>query len=608
MQDKIGSWGQLFGLILGWIAVSALIVVGLHQAGILAAGVWPAAAVMSGLSLVGVLLLALMGQSGLPTDLLLAGRAVPAAWNGLAVMAQWAGGAVFFGYAGLVWGTPAQAYGLAVGWSVGFLLMGVLFVPYLRRSGAPTLPDFLARRFPGPLPRALSAFLLAVGVLVLLAGAFTTAGLFAARVFGSTIPGIGYEEGVIAAMAVVLLGAGAGGMRSLTLVQAGAGVLVILAFVVPALWLSWEVTGQPVPQLGAASLAGELDALERRFSLMRTFETPALGAGFVTGVLSMALLTASGPASLTRFVTTPTVSDARASLSWALFFIALILVMAPTYAVFAKADLLSAFGDVRGALAFDGMPPFMTRWSDMPGQGLLVCGAPVNEYDAIRAACGEAKRGFGPADLTVPPDIVLLMTPELTGMPYVLGGLLMAGGLAAILSTAGGFAYTLGASLAHDLFAEPPEPGESGLRAGPLRLFVATGIAVAGYLALVPGVLAPGLVGWAVAAMGAGLFPALVLAIWDARSTSAGASAAMVMGAGLAVLYTILAGYGPDLNPGSGDEVVWFGLAPEAAALLAVPAALALGALISRLTPAPGDAARDEIEGLRTAGRDLGEP
>jgi len=553
MRDLIESWGQLFAWVVGLLAILAAATAAIEAADLGAPAVL---GLMAGLPLVGYAVLAIVGRSGLLGDLFVAGRAVPGDWNGLALMAQWAGGTVLFGYVGLLIGSGAEAFAYALGWSAGFFLMGVLFAPYLNKSGALTLAHFFVRRYGGAVPQALAVVLVIIGMVVLLAGALVGAGTFAEAALRPIFPEVGYPVGVIGAVAMILIVTMTGGMRSLTLAQAAQGIVILVGVLVPAIWISSVETGMPVPILGASGLGTALGGLEDAAGAARHLDAGMLQAGSggaeaAARALSLAFATAALPAMLLRFLTTPTIRDARRSAAWGLFFALLLLLTLPALAIFAKAGILDA-------------------------------GMRLPQGD-------ESVQGIG----------LLVGLPAREGLPLLVSGLLLAGAIAALISTAAGLLLTLGNSLAHDLFVKSAEASEVSRRAGAVRLFLVIGAGIAGYLALSPGILPMNAVFWALTVMGAGLFPALVLAVWDERSTGAGAAVAMVTGAGLAGVYLAVATIGPDLVGNTGDERLWLGVPGDAAALFGVPAGLVAGCLVSRVTPAPSAATLDFIDDMR---------
>lgn len=606
MRDVIGSWGQLLVWVVAVLAIAVAAGIGAGVAGLGPASMLLAVIVLPLLLYAG---LGLAGASGLLGDMFVAGRAVPAGWNGLAAGAQWATGTVFLGYVGFLFLEGHDAFALALGWSAGFVLLGVLVAPYINKSGALTLPDLFARRYGGGVARVLAALVVVGGSVLLLAAALAATSLVLVRVLAPHLPWLSYQIGVAVALLTVFLVLVPGGMRSLSLAQAAQGAVLLIGFLLPAVAVAYLVTGTPVPQLAAVDFAEALRGLEQGGAVPSHFEAFAptasgdpvdSGWDFTALALSVAIATAALPPLVSRFATTASVRDARRSAVWALFFVVILVITAPAFAVLARFAILDGFAAGGGAIPFDAMPAWLVEWGRAPGFTVTVCGAPPVDAATVAAACGEgAGGGFGFADLAIAPDTLLLMLPDVVGLPPVVGALLVAGALAAILSSAGGFGLTAAASLANDLFAGSTRDSEPGQRVWAFRFFVLLVAAAAGWLASVPWIMPAGLVGWALGVTGAALLPPLVLAVWDERSTAAGASAAIVTGAGLALLHILLAEFGPDFARLSGDEVRWLGLGAGAAAVIATPVALVVGLLVSRLTPAPDPARLDFIEEMR---------
>jgi cation/acetate symporter len=433
-------------------------------------------------------------------------------------------------------------------------------------------------------------------------------GLIAQWVIAPELPWFGYAGGVWLAAALVVICAIPGGMLSVTWTQIAQGVLILIGFVVPAVWISTVGTGMPLPSLALsepmgviANLDAALGTAETHGAVLRGWAVGETGPVSILALLACVMIgTASLPQLLVRGMTTPTVRGARLSMGWSLVFVTAVVLTIPAYALFAKAGLLGLFAS-DGVLAYDAIPGWMLHWSGVGGDLLTICGAPVGDAVTAQGLCGpERAGGITYGDLVFRSEFLVLALPELAAMPVAILVLLVAGGFAAALSSATGLAQTLANSLGHDVVRGmmAPEMGPRQ-RVTTIKALVVAIVLIAGNIALVPPSDLAVMLAWALSLAGAGLFAALALGIWDRRTTGAGAAAGMVIGFGLTLLYIVVATFGPDLVRDTGDEASWFGIGSEAAGAFGIPAALVTTWLVSRLTPAPDDEIEDFIEDMR---------
>lgn len=603
-QDSGAGAGSAFAIIFGAIlaAVGAAILAIVFR-------------VPSDWVVLGALGLAAIGFMGIGTatgsrlimDHLVAGRSIPAPLNGLAAMAHWLTGAVFFAFAGLLYDLGHDALALVLGWTGGFVLIAVLIAPYLHKSGALTVPDFLGRRYGGAMPRLLGVFIALVASGGLLVAQLQVAGTVVERAAAPVLPALGYQTGMWLSAAVVLLCAYPGGMRSVSWMQIAQGALILGGLIAPAVWMATGLAGMPVPQLALGEVLGTVGTAEAALGLTPGHAAAFAASGpgdpiadrwdFLAIALAVMIGTAASPALLPRFVTTPRVSGARASAGWALLLAAVLLTTLPAYAIFARYEILTAFADGGGALAAEALPAWLIGW---PGDMLAICGAAAPDAAAVTTACGGAPVTL--VDLDFAPEFLVIALPEMAGMGPVATLLLVVAGFAAALSSAGGLAMALAATLSHDLghrmLDTEMAPAHRVTLARILLVLVLLG---AGYLAAQRGAGAVEVIGFALSLAGGGLFAAIVLGIWDRRTTGPGAAAGMVTGFGIALVYQLGATLGPDTVAASGDELSWLGLPAGAAGLMGAAAALVVTWLVSRLTPAPGPAAEDFIDEMRVA-------
>ena len=487
-----------------------------------------------------------------------------------------------------------------MGWTGGYVLLALLLAPYLRKFGAYTVPDFLGTRYGGNLPRLL-------GIVVLFAASSTyvTAQIYASGIIASRFLGIDFQYAVFAGLAGILVCSMLGGMRAVTWTQVAQYIILITAYLLPAIWMSYVKTGVPVPQLMYGSILGDITAMEQTLGVAKSHVEPFTHytpRDFFFLIFCLMVGTASLPHILMRFFTTPTVREARRSVAWSLFFIFLLYFTAPAYAAFAKFNVMDMFVQAGGVLAYDQIPDWMYRWGNIDGNALIkICGVAVTDQAAVMAACGADKAaGFGFPDLTLGKDMIVLSTPEIANMPWFVIGLVGAGGFAAALSTADGLLLAIANALSHDIYYKMIDPKADTRR----RLFVAKTLLLA--VAVGAALLAQtkpsdilSMVAWAFSLAAAGLFAPLVLGVWDARTTRQGAIWGIILGFGATLFYLVGNVYGFDLAKGSGDELNWFDVKSISAGIFGIPISFIVTYGVSRMTPAPSQEMQDFVRRLR---------
>jgi cation/acetate symporter len=470
-----------------------------------------------------------------------AGRQVPAVFNGMATAADWMSGASFVAMAGGIYFGGHGYLAFVVGWTGGYVLVSSLLAPYLRKFGCYTVPDFIGTRYGGNLAR-----LCAVIVLVVASFTYVTAQINATGTIASRALQIPFAFGVWFGLLGILLCSMLGGMRAVTWTQVAQYIVLIIAYLVPVIWMSNVQGFGIIPQLvygDAVQRVTELEALHQVGVLkptepvagMSALVTPHVAAGglveswkFVTLVACMMLGTASLPHILMRYFTTPSVKAARRSVAWSLLFIFLLYFTAPALATFTKLQILDpelATGIIGKAVADVQAFDWVQKWSsvgflkvvDSNGDGIVQ----INEF---------FMRG----------DIVVLATPEIAGLPYVVSGLVAAGGMAAAMSTADGLLLAIANALSHDLYYKMIDPkADTRTRLIVARvLLIVIGAAGAAVASLrLTGIL--GAVAWAFDFAMSGLFFPLVLGIWWKRANRAGAIAGMALGFGAGTWYLV---------------------------------------------------------------------
>jgi len=561
----------------------------------------------------------IMSRTAQVSEYYVAGRSVPAIYNGMATGADWMSGASFVGMAGTLFVLGYDGLSFVLGWTGGYVLVAVLLAPYLRKFGAYTVPDFLGTRYGGNAARL-------VGIIVLFACSFTyiTAQVYASGIIASQFLGIAFEWAVFAGLAGILVCSMLGGMKAVTWTQVAQYIVLIVAYLLPAIWMSTLLTGVPLPQLTYGQALSQVAEYEQILGVAKAHVAPFTTYSpkdYFFLIFCLMVGTASLPHILMRFFTTPTVREARKSVAWSLFFIFLLYFTAPAYAAFSKLNLMSLFANAEGLkLAFDQVPAWMLSWGSIEGHQLVtICGQKAASLDAIREACvavaqkafvdggGAADAfdaatvtGFSYADLRLNNDMIVLSTPSIAGMPIWVVGLVGAGGFAAALSTADGLLLAIANALSHDIYYKMIDPKADSKR----RLMVAKVLLVvvalaAAFLARTKPADILSMVAWAFSIAAAGLFAPLVLGVWWKRTTSAGAILGMIAGFCVTMYYLIGNVYGFDFVKGTGDEIKWFGVAAISSGIFGVPVAFIVTFIVSLVTPAPSQEMQEFVDKLR---------
>jgi cation/acetate symporter len=568
-----------------------------------------------------------------------AGRRVPAFYNGMATGADWMSAASFVGMAGTLFLLGYDGLAWVLGWTGGYVLVAVLVGPYLRKFGAYTVPDFMSFRFGGNFARFLA-------VIVLVACSFTyvTAQIFGTGIIASRFLGMSFEIAVFVGLVGILLCSMLGGMRAVTWTQIAQYIVLIVAYLTPIVILSMKQYGIPIPQLTYGQAIADITAREGQMlkdglatvanlkphTQPWTTYTPL---NFFAIILCMMVGTASLPHILMRYFTTPSVREARQSVAWSLFFIFLLYFSAPAYAAFSK---LEVYTNIIGRDVAE-IRPWMFTWGEL---GLIqVCGKNAAGLQAVLDACKAAGTGVVRLqDFTINTDVIVLSTPEIAGLPYVISGLVAAGGLAAALSTADGLLLAIANALSHDIYykmIDPNAPTVKRLMVARILLLIVAIAAAATASTRPADILA--MVGWAFSLAMAGNFPALVMGIWWKRATTAGAIAGIIGGFGIAIFYLVCTRYFPGYgvayfgmssltNPAGApliadmakamaapnamdtwvaashplaSRVGWFGLTNIAAGLIGMPVGFALIYVVSLVTKEPSKELQGFIDEIR---------
>jgi cation/acetate symporter len=524
----------------------------------------------------------------------LAGRQVPAVFNGMATAADWMSGASFVAMAGGIYFGGYGYLAFVVGWTGGYVLVASLMAPYLRKFGCYTVPDYIGTRYGGNTAR-----LMAVIVLVVASFTYVTAQINATGTIASRALEIPFEFGVWFGLLGILLCSMLGGMRAVTWTQVAQYIVLIVAYLTPVIWMSNKQGFGIIPQFAygdAVARLAELEVLQKvgelkavaSFAGLKALSVHHSVAGssamdswkFVTLTFAMMAGTASLPHVLMRYFTTPSVKAARQSVAWSLLFIFLLYFTAPALATFTKLQVLDpnlATGIIGKAFADVQALDWIQKWSnvgflkiiDSNGDGILQ----INEF---------FMRG----------DIVVLATPEIAGLPYVISGLVAAGGMAAAMSTADGLLLAIANALSHDLYYKMIDPQADTRRRLIAARVLLIGIGIAGALVAslkLTSIL--GAVAWAFDFAASGLFFPLVLGIWWKRANGPGAIAGMVCGFAAGTAYLIYVRFL------GGDP--WIGIDHLRFGIIGMPVSLIAMVAVTLMTKEPDAETRAMVDDMR---------
>ncbi len=477
-----------------------------------------------------------------------AGRSVPAFYNGMATGADWMSAASFIGMAGSLYFGGYGGLAFVLGWTGGYVLVSILMAPYLRKFGQFTVPDFFSARYGGNLARGLAVVVLITASFTYVVAQIVGVGIITARFLD-----IPFQVACFVGLLGILLCSMLGGMKAVTWTQVAQYIILIIAYLIPVVVLSAKVTGVPIPQIMYGQALEKIEALEKTFGIAQPYAsafTDAKGAysptamwNFFALILCLMVGTASLPHILMRYFTTPSVKQARDSVAWSLFFIFLLYFTAPAYAAFAK---LEVYQHVIGQ-PIASLPAWVSSWGSI---GLVGACDGANAAQTFALCKGVTGNGDGILQLSefrLHTDAVVLATPEIAGLPYVISGLVAAGGLAAALSTADGLLLAIANALSHDIYYKMIDPNADTKRRLIIsRVLLGLVALVAAYVAGTLGADILFLVSWAFSMAAAGLFAGLVLGIWWKRAGDAAGIWGIIVGFGLCMFFLIATEfYGP---------------------------------------------------------------
>lgn len=627
----------------------------------------------------------IMSRTTDASEYYVAGRRVPAVYNGMATGADWMSAASFIGMAGTLYLNGYSGLAFIMGWTGGYCLVALFLAPYLRKFGQFTIPDFLGERYGGNLPRL-------IGVLAAILCSFTyvVAQIYGVGIITTRLTGVAFEIGIFLGLGGILVCSFLGGMRAVTWTQVAQYIILIIAYMIPVIWLGMKQSNVPVPQVAygykleqvtareaalikdpkelevikvyqdraaalgeklkdpKAALAADKAAAEKTVADLKAANAPAaeisaaekalaalpkdeaaaktawtraktaaegrakpLGGmprhaqqfsgdpngdaaaktsydtsrrNFLALIFCLMVGTAALPHILMRYYTTPSVKEARDSVTWSLFFIFLLYFTAPALAVLVKFEVFN----VLVGTPFDKLPAWISSWQRVDPTLLSV--VDLNKDNILQLG-----------EITIGGDIVVLATPEIGGLPYVISGLVAAGGLAAALSTADGLLLTIANALSHDLYYKMIDPNASTARRVTLSKILLLVVALlAAFVASQKPADILFLVSAAFSFAAAAFFPALVLGIFWKRATGIAASLGMVAGLGITFYYMVTTQpWMRGLFGVTSPVELWFGIQPISAGIFGVPLGFLVIIVVSLITPAPNARIQELVEHVR---------
>jgi cation/acetate symporter len=554
--------------------------------------------------------ISIWARAGSTKEFYVAGGGISPLANGMATAADWMSAASFISMAGIISFAGYDGAVYLMGWTGGYVLLALLLAPYLRKFGKFTVPDFIGERYYSNTARTVAVFCALIVSFTYVAGQMRGVGLVFSRFLEVDI-----NTGVIIGMIIVLFYAVLGGMKGITYTQVAQYCGLIFAFMVPAIFISIQMTGNVIPQLGmGGTVVGEgnvylLDKLNG-LSTELGFAEYTSGSKSMIDVFAITLAlmvgTAGLPHVIVRFFTVKKVKDARKSAGWALLLIAILYTTAPAVSVFAKTNLIETVSNKEYAT----MPVWFTNWEktgllkfeDKNGDGKIQYYNDKSKNEEFLAA--QAAKGFKGSELTIDNDIMVLANPEIAQLPNWVIALVAAGALAAALSTAAGLLLVISSSVSHDLIKKMINPNIS--EKGELwaaRGSAAVAVVIAGYFGINPPGFVAAVVALAFGLAAASFFPAIILGIFHKKMNKEGAVAGMIVGLLLMLFYMLKFKFG--LFDG-GKEAVdglkaswWFGISPEGFGTIAMIVNFIVAFVVNSFTPAPPQHVQDIVENIR---------
>ena len=569
--------------------------------------------------------IAIWARAGSTSEFYAAGGSIHPVTNGMATAADWMSAASFISMAGLI---ANMGYGgglFLMGWTGGYVLLACLLAPYLRKFGKFTVPSFIGDRFYSKTASTVAVICLLTASITYIIGQMTGVGVAFSRFLG-----VSSEMGIYIGMGIVFAYAVFGGMKGITYTQVAQYIVLILAYTVPAIFISFQLTGNPLPQLGLSS-----DMVGSNVSMLQKLDQVVVDLGFgkyttttagstlnmFVYTLSLMIGTAGLPHVIMRFFTVAKVSEARSSAGWALVFIAILYTTAPAVAAMAKLNLhatvnsaVMSGGDMmaaESALKYEERPDWMKRWektgllkfADKNGDGRIQFYNDKSKNADFNAKAEAA--GWKGSELTVNADIMVLANPEIALLPNWVIALVAAGGLAAALSTAAGLLMAISAAVSHDLIKGvfmPQISDKNELMAGKISMAVA--IVIAGWLGLNPPGFAAGTVALAFGIAASSLFPAIMMGIFSKKMNKEGAIAGMLAGLAVTCFYVfahkgIFFIKGTEFTDLIGGANSFFGIVPEAFGAVGAVVNFIVAFAVDKMTKEPPAHIQQMVENVR---------
>ena len=546
--------------------------------------------------------IAIRSRAGSTQEFYVAGKGIHPVANGMATAADWMSAASFISMAGLI-GLSYNGYGGSVflmGWTGGYVILAMLIAPYLRKYGKFTVPEFIGDRYYSDIARVVAVICLIICSVTYVIGQMKGIGVAFSRFLETD-----YETGLFSGMVIVFFYAVLGGMKGITYTQIAQFCVLIFAYTVPAIFISLQLTGQPIPQIGLGSTLADgtylLEKLDRTLLDLgfQEYTTSVRGSTLNMAAFTASLMigTAGLPHVIIRFFTVPTVRAARTSAGWALVFIAILYTTAPAVAAMARLNIIQTLEPQPGQhLAVEERPAWFKNWEqtgllaveDKNGDGLIQYSADPDTNELV----------------TLDNDILVLANPEIAKLPNWVIALVAAGGLAAALSTAAGLLLAISSAISHDLLKRTLMPDISERRElMASRLAMAGAVLGAGYLGLNPPGFAAGTVALAFGLAASSLFPALLLGIFSKRVTREGAVLGMLAGIGVTLAYVFQHKgimFIPDTSFLGDLPPNWFlGIEPNAFGVVGAIVNFSVTLAVSRLTAPPPQSVQQLVEDIR---------
>ena len=513
--------------------------------------------------------IAIINTAKQTSDFYVAGRGVPPIFNGMAIGADWMSAASFIGMAGTIMLLGYDGLAYIMGWTGGYLFLTILLAPQLRKFGRFTVPEFIGDRF-----NSRNALIIAAICTIIISFTYSIGQLSGSGVVIGRLFEIDAKIATMLGAVLIAFYAGFGGMKGITWTQVAQYVILIIAYLVPVIFMSFQLTGNPIPWISYGEIVTQMGELDRELGISEYFAPFTNGTKWQFLALMFTLMcgTAGLPHVIVRFFTVSTMKAARWSGAWALIFIGLLYFSAPAYAAFARFILMT---EVAGS-QIANLPGWTKSWVDT---------------GKLQVADQNSDGLLQWSELVIANDIVVMATPEIANLGVFVIGLVAAGAMAAALSTAGGLMISISSSFAHDIYYRvfnPQATERKRLFVGRVSIVVAT--LLAGLIALNPPGAITQIVAWAFAIASGTFFPALVLGVWWKRANAQGTIAGLLVGLGVTLSYIFAAKYG-------GFTIL--GIIDTGAGIFGAIAAFATNIIVSLATPAPSKELQDAVVNLR---------